>query len=316
MQNAIVRVLDPASEMPASQLAGRGGEIYAWRFKDSNHEAQYLTELVASWIKEDNLPLSDIAVLVSKQPDLYAGKLMRALDERGIPYRNEQQLQDVSAEPITRLIVDYLSCLFGRREPDAWRRLTNRLSPLAEDDAQMGAQQSIQRFIAEQRKATAAMLNSGGVIANWWPAVERFLEHIGVELLRSISPDYESGAKLGEVINDTRSRIEALLKQEGEIIKALNRFFNDEAVRILTIHKSKGLEFDSVVLLGVENEAFWGKAEEERCAFFVGVSRAKRRLVLTVCTVRETPPSHPYRWRENRTEHAEFIGYAQPFWNN
>ena len=62
--------------------------------------------------------------------------------------------------------------------------------------------------------------------------------------------------------------------------------------------------------MGVENETFWGKAEDERCAFFVGVSRAKRRLVMTVCEKRETPPSNPYRWSEIRTVHKEFIGYA------
>lgn len=93
---------------------------------------------------------------------------------------------------------------------------------------------------------------------------------------------------------------------------ALRRFSDDQAVRILTIHKSKGLEFDSVILLGVETETFWGKEDEERCAFFVGASRAKQRLVMTVCALRETPPSGPYRWKEKKKPHAEFIGYATP----
>jgi superfamily I DNA/RNA helicase len=84
-------------------------------------------------------------------------------------------------------------------------------------------------------------------------------------------------------------------------------------VRILTIHKSKGLEFDSVIILGVEDQTFWGEADAERCAFFVGVSRAKRRLVLTSSNCRKTPPSNPYRWQEQRTPHAEFLGYAMPF---
>ena len=107
--------------------------------------------------------------------------------------------------------------------------------------------------------------------------------------------------------------LEELLNIEPNLVKALARFSDDQAVRILTIHKSKGLEFDSVIILGVENETFWGKEAEERCAFFVGVSRAKRRLVLTVCKTRDTPPSNPNRWREQRSTHQEFIGYAMPF---
>lgn len=66
---------------------------------------------------KESVPLSEIAVLVSKQLDLYADHLMAALEARGIPYRNEHQLQDLTAEPAARLVVDYLSCLYGEREP-------------------------------------------------------------------------------------------------------------------------------------------------------------------------------------------------------
>jgi superfamily I DNA/RNA helicase len=81
----------------------------------------------------------------------------------------------------------------------------------------------------------------------------------------------------------------------------------------MTIHKSKGLEFEFVVILGVEKQAFWGKADEERCAFFVGVSRAKNRLVLTHAGVRPKPPAFNRRWDVARKPHDEFIGYATPY---
>lgn len=70
-------------------------------------------------INTEQLPPADIAVLVSKQLDLYADHLMAELEARGIPYRNEQQMQDITVEPAARLIVDYLSCLYGQREPKA-----------------------------------------------------------------------------------------------------------------------------------------------------------------------------------------------------
>jgi superfamily I DNA/RNA helicase len=83
-------------------------------------------------------------------------------------------------------------------------------------------------------------------------------------------------------------------------------------VRIMSIHKSKGLEFDTVIVLGVEKQTFWGEEEAERSAYFVAISRAKRRLFLTVCNQRERPDGVK-RWDVNRTEHAEFIGYAEPY---
>lgn len=313
MQNEIIRVLDPASVMPDDQIVGDEGEVFAWRFEDSQREAEYLADLITGWIKTEQVPLSEIAVLVSKQLDLYGDHLMTAMEGRGIPFRNEQQMQDITAEPAARLVVDYLSCLYGQREPKAWMRLMNLLVPFADDEIQANVRQDFQRFITEQRKDVALDELIEKPFSGWWEYVLRFLKRIGIETLVALSPDYEAHVRLKEVIQDTKKRIEELLKLEPDLPKALERFSDDQAVRILTIHKSKGLEFDSVIILGVEDQTFWGKADEERCAFFVGMSRAKRRLVMTICERRETPPSNPYRWREQRSPHAEFLGYATPF---
>lgn len=115
LQNEIIRKLDPASVMPEEQLAGDEGEVFAWRFEDSREEADYLADLIEGWIKTEQLPPAEIAVLNRNQLDLYADHLMAALEARGIPFRNEQQMQDITVEPVARLIVDYLSCLYGPR---------------------------------------------------------------------------------------------------------------------------------------------------------------------------------------------------------
>lgn len=314
MQNEIIRVLDPESMMPDEQIVGNEGEIFAWSFATSQQEAEYLADLMAGWILNEEIPHSEIAVLVSKQPDLYADLLMVELEKRGIPYRNEQQLQDLSVEPVARLIVDYLLSLYGAREPKAWLRLMDQLIPFADEAEQADMRQDWQRFIKSERKK-AELLDPLG--DNRWPSawsfVENFRNRLGISSLTALSPDYESATRLIEVIQETKVRIEEQLKIEPDLIKALTKFSDDQAVRILTIHKSKGLEFDSVIILGVENETFWGNEDDERCAFFVGMSRAKRRLVLTACQTRCTPPSNPCRWSERRNYHKEFIGYALPF---
>ena len=59
----------------------------------------------------------------------------------------------------------------------------------------------------------------------------------------------------------------------------------------MTIHKSKGLEFDTVVFLGLEDGQWWtfrSQSEEEKCAFFVAFSRAIRRVIFTYSDVRDT----------------------------
>ena len=313
MQNKIISVLDPASVMPEEQFSGEGGEVFAWHFESSRQEAEYLADLIACWIRTEQVPPSEIAVLLSKQLDLYADHLMAALESRDIPFRNEQQMQDISTEPAARLIVDYLSCLYGQREPKAWVRLMNQLVSFTDDGVQSGIRQDFQRFIKAQRKSAALAELIDGPYSGWWESVHDFLDKVGIAALVALSPDYESHARLAEVTKDTKARIKEILKLESDLPKALERFSDDQVVRILTIHKSKGLEFDSVIILGVEDQTFWGEADAERCAFFVGVSRAKRRLALTSSNCRETPPSKPYRWQEQRTPHVEFLGYAKPF---
>lgn len=313
MQNEIIRRMDPAAVMPAEQLAGNEGQICVWQFANSQAEAEYLADLIGSWINREQLAPSEIAVLFARQPDLYGDHLMAALERRGLPFRNEQQIQDISVEPAARLVVDYLSCLYGQREPKAWIRLMAQIIPFAGEDVQSGVLQDFHRFIAEQRRNVALAAALGDPFTGWWDFVRSFLNKVGIETLSALSPDYESKTRLKEIVNHTKSRIDELLKLEPDLPMALARFSDDQAVRFLTIHKSKGLEFDSVIVLGVENQTFWGEEDAERCAYFVGISRAKKRLVLTVCERRDTPPSNPRRWQENRTPHAEFLSYATPF---
>ena len=147
----------------------------------------------------------------------------------------------------------------------------------------------------------------------WWDCALRFLKVVGIETLVALSPDYEARSRLNEVLRDTKKRIDEVLAIEPDLPKALERLSDDQAVRILTIHKSKGLEFDSVIIMAVENEIFFGDQNENRCAFFVGVSRSKRRLVLTHADQRECPPGWLKRWDMRRSMQAEFLGYAAPF---
>lgn len=316
LQNEIIRVLDPTSVMPDEQLAGDEGEVFAWRFEDSRKEAEYLAGLIDGWIKTEQLPPAEIAVLISKQLDLYADHLMAALEARGIPFRNEQQMQDITVEPVARLIVDYLSCLYGQREPKAWIRLMNQLVPFADEDIQSNARKDLDRLIKEQRKEAAIADLVAEPFSGWWEFVRAFLKQISLETLVALSPDYESRDRLNEVVRSTKARIEELLKLEPDLPKALERFSDDQAVRILTIHKSKGLEFDSVIIMAVENEIFFFKNQaeqaENRCAYFVGVSRAKKRLVLTHADQRERPGG-ARRWDVSRSPQNEYFGYAMPF---
>ena len=311
MQNEIIKTLDPDSVVPDDQIKGEGGEIHICSFSDDQEEAETLVEQISSWIHDDNVPFSEIAILVSKQIDLYAEPLMKELERNSIPYRNEHTLQDIIAEPAARLVVDYLLCLFGKREPEAWKRLMELLIPFSDDEEGQDVLYSDwQSFIHSERKE-ALKDTSDLSFPKRWDFVNRFLKKVGEPVLTALSPDYEAKARLREVFKETGKRVNELLAHEPELIKALARFSDDQALRILTVHKSKGLEFRNVIFLAMEEETFWGNEDAEQCAFFVGVSRAKDKLLLTHVDSRHRPDGYRKRWDVSRTPHEEFLGYAE-----
>jgi DNA helicase-2/ATP-dependent DNA helicase PcrA len=55
-----------------------------------------------------------------------------------------------------------------------------------------------------------------------------------------------------------------------------------QKVVITTIHKAKGLEWDSVFIINCNDEFFpgGGEIEEERRIFYVAITRAKQRLFI------------------------------------
>jgi superfamily I DNA/RNA helicase len=163
--------------------------------------------------------------------------------------------------------------------------------------------------------ARELVANSSNNLDAVWSAAESFLKELGLARLASLSADYESRPRLNELITETHARLRSTFEMESDVCRALKLLATGFGVRILTIHKCKGLEFDSVVILGVEKETFWGKVADERCAYFIGISRAKERLLLTYAAYRKTPFPRPKVWNEVRIPHKEFLDYASPFVN-
>ena len=61
------------------------------------------------------------------------------------------------------------------------------------------------------------------------------------------------------------------------------------AVPLMTIHKSKGLEYHTVVFVGLDDDAWWSftnDQSEATAGFFVAFTRAKQRVVFSYCASR------------------------------
>lgn len=89
-------------------------------------------------------------------------------------------------------------------------------------------------------------------------------------------------------IENIKSFIDSMSLRDdvGEDEKDVNK------VQLMTLHASKGLEFPVVILAGVEEDLLPHKnlgsdIDEERRLFYVGLTRAKKRLILSRCRQRK-----------------------------
>lgn len=314
MQNAMVRVMDPSAALDDDDLEGDEGEIGVLRYGDDDDEANDLAESMRKWIDEESIEPSEIAVLVSKQQRLYCQKLGLALEARGVPFREEDAVQDLASEPVANLVVDFLLIASGQRQPAPYRRLLDLVvfGQGLNEEREYEARSRWDRFVSSVRRRIDIGDIDLAELADLETLVEELMGIVGRDVVTALSADYAQGDRLQQQIGATIGRAHDLLKDGDDPASALASFSGDRAVRIMSIHKSKGLEFDTVVILGVEDQTFWGEAEAERSAYFVGISRAKRRLILTVSERRERPNGVKY-WKEGRTGHDEFLGYAEPY---
>jgi DNA helicase-2/ATP-dependent DNA helicase PcrA len=94
------------------------------------------------------------------------------------------------------------------------------------------------------------------------------------------------------------SFIDTLVLSSSSEAKEQTQLDSEERVNLITVHNTKGLEFDRVIITGLEDGLFPHyrdtlfkedlELEEERRLFYVALTRTRRHLYLTSCKRRRT----------------------------
>ncbi|WP_280552539.1 DNA helicase Rep [Halomonas sp. 25-S5] len=122
-------------------------------------------------------------------------------------------------------------------------------------------------------------------MANVWVLVD--------QLEKSMNRDPEDTASTETETDDVEAAISRLVLRD--ILEQQAEEDDSDRVQLLTMHASKGLEFPHVYLMGLEeallphrNAIEAGTVEEERRLAYVGITRARRTLTLTLARQRKT----------------------------
>lgn len=310
MQNRMVALMDPDAVSPDEDLLGHAGVIEVLEFANEYDEAQAVADLIDDWFNA-GVASGEIAVLIRQQPHLVGAALGRELADRGIPFRNEQESQDLTAEPVGALVFNFMRVVADDRQPDAYAelmRIANRSSASEEGASRFDSQ--VKRMLGRTRASVRdSQLKTNDPDA-WGALVYEFLHLLSRPVLTALSPGYQQGTRLDDLIKEAIAAFERELAVDGDAVQALRRLSEVDAIRFFTIHKCKGLEFEKVVVVGVEEQLFWGDPTAAVSEYFVAISRAKQHLVLTHAARRDRPEGAVKRWDVARTPHELFLRFA------
>ena len=269
------------------------GEITLFEFENESLEAELIANDIESKI-QGGIRSSEICILAKQKVDDYSSKLITTLSSKGIRARIENEYQELLKDPTCNLLLDLISCSQGKRDPLIWENISSFYGNINGVD-----EFTDELILAKSYKEIDNIVSDiTYLISNFIPNEESMLnliyciiEKIDEKRIISNFSMYNGKNDLATIIDKFSKLLYKEYSQlQGEWIEIVSNFKGENSIPIMTIHKSKGLEYEAVYFLGLEDSAFWNfnkQPEEDKSAFFVALSRAKSYLIFTYCKFRK-----------------------------
>lgn len=277
----------PAPNLPPEKICA---VIYS---PSADSESKALASFAKSELDRGTSARS-IGLLVRQKAAEWEKKLAPDLAAQGVILRNEDRdvggasIQDLMTEPYSQVIADTLDLLSRKRGGGAWVRVLDHHAGMEgivgdEDPERMQKiATKLGEFHVQNQISNPDDLAEKTQVEACIDKIETFF---GLGALKALAPQYQQG----EFFDRIRSATKAFLLECGDGVAwsdMLLRYRGDKQVPLMTITKSKGLEYDIVVLLGLDDEQWWSfknNPTEGHSTFFVAASRARERLFMTIC---------------------------------
>lgn len=268
-----------------------------WEFRSARTEAATVARRIADLLADDaELTPNDFALLVRQTPDVFEPALSEEFASRGLSVRNESEkvgrtnLQDLLLEELTHLVIGVLRLSTLPRSPADWSAIGSFLRGVwgidpYDDAAAMAVDDLLSMFLVE----TAAWLSSTEATHQSTGALlDRILRFVGSSRLKGAVPSYRTGDTFEIAEEAVRIRLQAAAVV-GDWRAIADAYLGSGSVPMLTVHKSKGLEYRHIFFLGIDDKLWWAHTPGESegvSTFFVGLSRARLSARFTFCAQR------------------------------
>ena len=298
MQHIIAQSLETGTPPAEASKIDTSGSCVLAEFRTPEDEAEQLATLIEQGIREEGKKVRDFCILVRQRTGDMIETLKVALTNRGIRLRDESQLQDLLAEPVIKFILAILRLATRPRDAEAWDILNREVAAIFGLDEAEDASK-IERESKQLLKYARDAVVAGQSISK---LPSELIAMVGDSEIRSRYPQYRKGSYLKDTIDNLAKALQTSYSTSSTAREAVDDVVGVDVVPAMTIHKSKGLEFHTVIFLGLEDSQWWAfssQADEEKRGFFVAFSRAIERVYFTFSDVRNE------RWGRKRQQRAQ-----------
>lgn len=287
---------------------GDGAPVSLIEFKNPFLEVNSIIKDIKDYIKSGQ-DINSIAVLyrTNLSPRLLIERLMR----NNIPFTIRDAIPNLFDHWVAKDITSYIKLAINMGDKSDLLRISNKPNRYISRDSLSSSRANIETLFdyyddkSYMIKRIVELREHLRTIKNLKPAtalryirnvvgydeyIEEYCDMNGVESddCYSILGDLENSAAEYNTFNDWFVHMDEYKDELIEARKKSNE--NDKGVRLMTFHSSKGLEFDIVYIIDVnEGSVPYKKAkgvdeiEEERRMFYVAMTRARKKLFICYC---------------------------------
>ncbi|MGC1147581.1 ATP-dependent helicase [Pantoea agglomerans] len=292
-QRMMEAFMNHADKKPDMMLVENEGSAKLLQFNESSIEGAYIALCIQQWIAE-GVNERDICILLRNSAKQYTDDIISVLQSLGIQSRIENEYQDLLNEAVVQLILQMLMFVCNRKSIESWgstMELLCNIRGVSKRGDVTRLERELSLFIKSHRVIKEDIVDY----------LYSLLGIFGIDEIKSYFPQYMIGNSL-EYCIESLSRHLDKLDVRDKTSEAIDLLLGNKTIPLMTIHKSKGLEFRKVIVVGLEPGAYFGKEEEQienQKTVFVAFSRAIEEVLMTRCKIRNNSYGRPFRQNFN-----------------
>lgn len=260
--------------------------IEGWVFETRNDEGRHLAEFIENELTHgQNIRPSDIVILARLRVDDVEKRICGDLDKKGIKIRNEARtvggiaIQDLVKERVYEFLFAVLKLATNVRVGSPFQICRDIIADVKGIDINTDRGHSDSLIIVRN-----LVEGIGTFIGNRGPN-EVSIDEITERILAEVTPnefkrayrEYGGGDRLLDAISGFKEFLRECISEADTWESCVSNMEGDDSVRLMTIHKCKGLEYHTVIFLEFNDDAFWGNDDDVN-VFFVALSRAREKI--------------------------------------